>query len=151
MMPPAVVATGHLNATTKAEHVKQCLEKPRVHVLQLGNNGPGAGFSPCITSSGSPSRELREAWGKTRGKESAQDKVFGKQRIGQHSPFCSMTPSVVLLVLYEEAQRVEEEAVVWDYPGDQWPVKVTATGRWGWGTNFWRAGGNAAPFSRGLH
>lgn len=39
-----------------------------------------------------------------------------------------MTPSVVLLVLYEEAQRVEEEAVVWDYPGDQWPVEVTAIG-----------------------
>lgn len=51
-----------------------------------------------------------------------------------------MIPSVVLLVLHEEAQRVGE--IVWDYPDDQWPVKVTVIG--GGGINCWRAGGNAA-------
>lgn len=30
---------------SKQNIVKQCLEKPSVYALQLGDNGPGAGFS----------------------------------------------------------------------------------------------------------
>lgn len=59
-----------------------------------------------------------------------------------------MTTSVVPPVLCEEAKRVEEEGV-WDYPGDQWPIKVTAIT--GVDTDCWRAGGSAAPLSGGPH
>ena len=60
-----------------------------------------------------------------------------------------MTTSVVPPVLCEEAKRVEEEEGVWDYPGDQWPIKVTAIT--GVDTDCWRAGGSAAPLSGGPH
>lgn len=56
-----------------------------------------------------------------------------------------MTPSVTILLLHEEAERIEEKAVVCDQSGNQWPVKVTAIR--GVGT----AGGNATPLTGGPH
>lgn len=68
--------------------------------------------------------EERETWAKTTDKKREWCKVLAKD--GRAFPLCSMPPLVVLLLLHEEANRVEGRATVWGSPGDQWTVKVTA-------------------------
>lgn len=91
--------------------------------------------------SGSPHCRVERQW--VRGnKRGVWGKVLSKPRVGGCSHFCS-TPSLVL-VLHEEACRLEKEAVV----RTRGPVKALVIR--GVSTDFQRAGGNASSLSRGL-
>lgn len=73
--------------------------------------------------SGTPHCRVERQWVR-RNKRRVWGKVLRKPRVGGRSHFCS-TPSLVL-VLHEEASRLEKEAVV----RTRWPVKAQSLEGW---------------------
>lgn len=127
--------------------MKGHLGMPSACALSLRATYPVLTSQLCVTEVGAFALPAilqgEERQGVRRGKESAWGKVPGKPRMGGHSHFCSMTPSVVL-VLHKEAYRVEKEAVVRTSQALN-GQSVTVIG--GMGRGFRRARGNASSLS----